>query len=268
MHIHSIHSDGVNTLDEIIERAKARNIDVIAITDHDNVDVINDLSIESEVKVIVGTEYSTIYNGENVHLLGYYKKNKPNKNIIDRLKKLENDRVNRANEMLALLDKYYGFKLDFNELINISDGSIGRPKIAELLSKYYNISYDESFNKYIGNDSPCYIPSSKQRLEDVIDFLHNNDAICVLAHPIHYKKTKIEEFINLGIDGIECYYPEHGNRYRKKLSNIAKENNLIITGGSDYHDGWQHKNREHGYIGDAYVDEENINKLLERLEVK
>ena len=209
-----------------------------------------------------------MYNGENIHLLGYYKNNKPNKNIIDVLKKLENDRIDRASEMLKRLDEYYGFKLDLKELLSISKGSVERPSIAKLLLKHYNISYDESFSKYIGNDSPCYIPSSNQKLEDVIEFLHQNDAICVIAHPGCYKKTNVEEFLKLGIDGIECFYPIHGKRYRKKLVNIANENNLLITGGSDYHDGKKYKNKEHGFIGDAYIEEENINKLLERLEIK
>lgn len=208
-----------------------------------------------------------MYNGENIHLLGYYKKNIPNNNIIEKLKSLENDRIIRAEEMLRRLDEYYGFKLDIKELISVSNGSIGRPMIASLLNKYYNISYDEAFSKYIGNNSPCYIPSSNQKLESVIKFLHDNDAICVLAHPIHYKKTKIEEFIELGIDGIECFYPEHGKRYRKKLVELASEKGLLITGGSDYHDGKINKNKEHGYIGDAYIEDENINKLLERLEI-
>lgn len=253
-------------MDEIIEKAKVRNIDVIAITDHDNVDIVNDIK-DDDIKVIVGTEYSTMYKGENVHLLGFYKNNKPNKNVIDRLKQLEKDRIKRASEMLKRLDEYYGFKLDLDELLSISKGSVGRPLIAKLLNKYYGISHDEAFLKYIGNDSPCYIPSSNQKLKDVIEFLHQNDAICVIAHPIYYKKTNIEDFIKLGIDGIECYYPEHGNRYRKKLAKIASENNLLITGGSDYHDGKKYKDKEHGYIGDAYIEEENIIKLLERLEI-
>ena len=217
--------------------------------------------------VIVGTEYSTIYNGENIHLLGYYKHNKPSSNIVNRLKQLENNRINRASMILNKLYEYYGFKLDLDELVDLSNGSIGRPQIAGMLKKYYNIDKEEYFNKYIGDNCPCYIPSSNQKLEDVIKFLHDNDAICVLAHPIHYKKTKIDEFIKLGIDGIECFYPEHGNRYRKKLVNICLENNLLITGGSDYHDGKKYKDKIHGYIGEAYIDGDNINKLLERLEI-
>ena len=229
-------------------------------------DILRDVDKISGIKVIIGTEYSTIYNNENVHLLAYYKNNKPNRNIINYLRQLREDRVNRAKKMLDKLEYHYGFKLDFDELISLSNGSVGRPLIAALLNKYYAIGKDEAFDKYIGNDSPCYIPSSEQRLDDLIKFLHSNNAICVLAHPIHYKKTSIEEFIKLGIDGIECFYPEHGRRYRKKLVDLSKANNLLITGGSDYHE--DKKYNKHGYIGDAYLDDEYLKEIIERLDLE
>ena len=80
------------------------------------------------------------------------------------------------------------------------------------MKKKYKMGIETIFKKYLGNDSPCYIPSSNQELKKVIDFLHDNEAIAILAHPIYYKKTSIEEFIDLGIDGIECFYPEQEYR--------------------------------------------------------
>jgi len=230
--------------------------------------VLNDITGNETIKVIIGTEYSTMHNGENIHLLGFYKNNKPNEVIIKYLNDLEEKRICRAKKMLDKLDEIFNIKLEFEELNKISDGSIGRPHIAKLIELKYGISKEVIFKKMIGNDCSCYIPSSNQDLKETIDFLHRNDAITVLAHPIHYKKTIIEEFIKLGIDGIECFYPEHKKKYSKKLVKLAKENNLIITGGSDFHDNKKNNREKHGNIGDCFIEDEYIDVFLERIEVK
>jgi len=268
LHVHSIHSDGTKMKNELVEISINNNVDMIAVTDHDNINIIDDITDNEKIKIIVGTEYSTIHNGENIHLLGFYKKNKPKNSIIKYLKKLENDRVCRAKEMLNRLDKLFDIKLSFDELNLLANGSIGRPHMAKLIHKYYGISEEIIYKKYLGNDSPAYIPSSFQDLKETIDFLHRNDAIAVLAHPIHYKKTNIEEFVELGIDGIECFYPEHKKKYIKKLVKLANENNLVITGGSDFHDHKKYKGENHGEIGDSFIEDEYIKIFLERLEVK
>lgn len=208
-----------------------------------------------------------MYNGENVHLLGYYKNNRPNDNIIKYLDKLKEEREIRAKEILDRLDKIFDIKIDYDELNNFANGSIGRPHIAKLINKKYGISIEECFKKMIGNDCPCFIPSSTQDLVSTIKFLHENDAIAVIAHPIHYKKTLPEEFIELGIDGIECFYPEHKKKYSKKLVELAKKNNLIVTGGSDFHDN-RHKKKGHGFIGESNIIDEDIKLFLERLNIK
>lgn len=267
LHMHSIYSDGTKSIKEIVDLAKKNNVDMIAITDHDSVDVIKEDIRKYDLKIIIGTEFSTMYKGENVHLLGYYKKNKPSEILIKYLKDLSKERQDRAKEMLARLKKYFDIELDYEELKSISDGNIGRPHIAKLIQKKYGIGVETVFNKMLGNDSPCFIPSSTQDLKSTIDFLKQNNVITVLAHPICYKNTSIEEFIGLGIDGIECYYPEHKKKYSKKLVKYCNLNNLLITGGSDFHDDDIYKLSKHGSIGDSCIEEDDIKVLLERLEV-
>lgn len=266
LHIHSIHSDGSKNLSELIERAKRNNVDMIAITDHDSIGIINDISGNEDIRIIIGTEYSTMYNGENVHLLGYYFNNKPSENIINYLKELEEERVVRAKEILNRLDKFFDIKLDLDELNNFAKGSIGRPHIAKLISKYYGIGIEDVFRKMLGDDCPCFIPSSEQDLVSTIKYIKENNGVAVIAHPIHYNNTTIEEFIKLGIDGIECFYPEHKKKYTKKLIKYANNNNLIITGGSDYHD--DKKFKKHGDIGEAVIEDEYIKLFLERLGIE
>lgn len=206
-----------------------------------------------------------MYRNENIHILSYYKNNKPNNEIINYLKILEEKRVERAKKILEKLDILCNIKLDFLELKKISNGSVGRPHIAELIMKKYGLSRDIIFNKLIGDNCSCYIPSSNQDLKETIDFLHKNDALVILAHPIYYKKTSIEEFIELGIDGIESFYPEHKKKFRKKLVKIANKYNLIITGGSDFHDDKKYIGKKNINIGYSYIEDEYISVLLERL---
>ena len=266
LHIHSTHSDGDKNLSELIEFAKLKNVDIIGITDHDNIGIVNDIEGNEEIKVIIGTEYSTMYNGENVHLLGYYMNNKPSEDIIKYLNKLEEERTLRAKEMLNKLDAVFDIKLDYDELNTLAKGSIGRPHIAKLINKKYGIGIEEVFRKMIGDDAPCFIPSSEQDLISTIKFIKNNGGIAVIAHPIHYKNTTLEEFIDLDIDGIECFYPEHKKKYTKKLVELCKKHNLVITGGSDFHN--IKKFMKHGMLGDFVIEDEYIELFLERIGLK
>lgn len=252
LHVHSSFSDGLYDINYLIKLAKINNIDKIAITDHD------DLSSIKYDNIIHGIELSVRSNNEDIHLLGYFK----NLNNIDKLnnyllEQKENRKI-RIYKICELLKLHYNILIDPLEIIN-QKGSVGRPHIASQIAKKLNIPMNEAFNKYLTSDSKAYISSSMLKLEEGAKLLHEANAIVVLAHPVLYKKNDIKDLIKY-VDGIEAIYPENTNEDTKKYIDIAKNNSLIITAGSDFHGDNKHKSLGYCTLDDVYLND-FLNKL-------
>lgn len=235
LHVHTTCSDGTKTVKEINELALKNNIDVVAITDHDTLNAVYDIEkIDTKIKFIIGIEVSCKYKNETIHILGYFK-NKPSKEIINYFKSNEEKRLNRCLKIIDNLNKYYGIKIEYEDVKKRADGLIARPHIAEAICDKYGCTFDEAFDKYIGDDSKAYVPYDVISIEEAIKLLKDNNALVVLAHPALIKKFDYKEIINKGFDGIEVYHPNQDDFFSAELKRIAKENNLFITAGSDYH---------------------------------
>lgn len=257
LHIHTNASDGKFTIEEVIEKAKKANLDVISITDHDCFDSALKAINRTDIEVILGIELSTTLNGESIHILGYFNSDADleNLNIV-----LENQLVNRrkrAFKIIEKLDKLYNIKLDLNEFIDIK--SITRGSICRaIINQGYHYDQKIIFGQMIGAGCPAYIPSTKISSKEGIDLIHSANGLAVIAHPMDIKKNNIENIIKLGIDGIEAIYP-HQEEKREKYCHIAKKHNLFITAGSDFHTINEIK---HGNLGDVYLTGKDLEKFL------
>jgi len=121
-------------------------------------------------------------------------------------------------------------------------GQIGRPHLAKILvKKGYVPTHDEAFRQYLGRGARAYVPRPVHSAEEAITVLHAAGGIASLAHPVNIDPSLqsipglAAELTALGLDGIEAYYPTHNKSIRAKLVEIAGQNRLIVTGGSDYH---------------------------------
>ena len=257
LHVHSSYSDGNMSVFEIIEYAKEKDINVIAITDHDNLESIKDIkTINDDVLVLVGVELSTHCNKENVHILGYFYNNEiANNEIKEYLNELRINRDRRIYKIIDRLKEFYNISIDYKSIKKYSSGSIGRPHIAKAIVEKYGCTYDEAFDRYIGNNAKAYIPTTHFDTKDAIDFLHRNGAVAVIAHPKHIKNNNIVDIIKLGVDGIEAYYPEHDLNDTKKYLELAKEYNLLVTGGSDFHGIGIKEDLGTSLVKDNYLEE-------------
>lgn len=254
LHIHTTCSDGTKTVKEINELAIKYGFDVVAITDHDTLNAVYDIKkLNTRVKFIIGVELSCKYKNEVIHILGYFN-GMPDSNLIDYLKEKERERYERAIKIIEKLEKYYDIKISYDEVKKKADGLIGRPHIAEVICAKYGCTFDEAFDKYIGDDSKAYVPYTVISLEDAIKLLKENKALVVLAHPVLIKKFDYKEIINKGFDGIEVYHPNQGESFSNELLKVAKENNLFITGGSDYHGEIIENKFEESYIEGKDLD--------------
>ena len=274
LHIHTYYSDGTMSPKEVVEDAKRKNLGIIAITDHDVLDSYEELKVEAEKAGIIairGVEIESIFEGHLVHLLAY--KFEDNEKLFKLINHAKEQLLETSIELIRRMENdYEGISLeDYNsyEYERRKGGWKGihylhDRKITEGLFdgvKFYG-KYDCGHEKFA-------FPS----VGEVCNTVHDANGYVVLAHPCNYYSNKNKEDIlekleilkSLGIDGVECYYPANSDLMTNTCLEFCKDNNLIITAGSDGHGdfGAVSKGIEY-YIGAINKDSEilNINKLL------
>lgn len=239
LHVHTYYSDSTFSPEEVVKTAKEAGLKAIAICDHDCVDGIAP-SIESsksyDLEIIPGVELTVEKENNEIHLLGYF---------IDwqagwfrkRLKVIQKDRQERVYKMVELL-KTKGIEIEPEEVLRISGrGSVGRLHVAMAMLKAKEIrNLQEAFDKYIGLQKPCYVTHIKFSPKEAIEMVLEAGGIPALAHPkVMGKDEFIPQYIKYGLKGIEVYHTDHTLSDENRYLKIAKENNLIVVGGSDCH---------------------------------
>lgn len=266
LHCHSTASDGILTPSQIVERAHSRNVSVLALTDHDTLDGLIEASEAAKkfnIKFIPGIELSTSYKGETIHLLGFFTDDQyKNEELVSFLKTLKQKRRERALLIAEKLDKYFSIKIDVDKMIASASGVVARPHIAKAIrAAGYDYSFDYIFDNFIGDDCPAYVPNEKIDTPDGISFLKKYGCIVILAHPVLIKKNKVEDFLDMGLDGLEAYYYINTKSETLNLIGLCRTHNMISSCGSDYH-GIDVSDEKHGDLGDVYMPEEDREKFL------
>ena len=243
-HIHTYYSDGVFSPEKIVDLAIDAGLEVIALTDHDNVLSYNVASEylktkDTNFKLIQGLEVNTLYKEYEVHILGYY----PDINNSDfkaMLKTQQQARIKQTKEILRLLAKKEGIKIAFEDVKEMvaEGGSIGRPHIAKAITNAGGTSnVMEAYSKYIHRDSPVYVERKTVSPFDAVEVIYDAGGIPVIAHPydIDIAEKLIKELMNCGLRGIEAYHRKHSPAIVEYFSSMAENLGLIVTGGSDFH---------------------------------
>lgn len=234
LHIHTTHSDGAFSVAEII--AMARNLDYIAITDHDTFSGAREaLAIAPDKpKIIFGIELSTENRDESVHLLGYFPDQGTIAGLEEKLLEQRRHRRTRAEAIRAKLKELFNIEIGFSGYE--ATESITRGTIASaIIERGYPFTREEIFDRMIGSGRPAYIPSTKLSTKEGIKLIRENGGFVFLAHPVLLRKNDPEEIIRMGVDGIEAVYPVNNKGDEKKYRRLAAEWDLLISGGSDFH---------------------------------
>jgi predicted metal-dependent phosphoesterase TrpH len=243
LHCHSDRSDGTDPVRSLVNKACEKGIKILSVTDHDTVAAQNDARVLAESKgmtYVSGLEISCDYH-ETLDILGYgYDPDLDYlENTLSRLRDMRDDRNGQILRKLREL----GISLDERELEeNFPGESWGRPHIANLLTKKgYVSSMEEAFRLYIGRGAAAFVEKGKLEIGRSIELIISGGGVPVLAHPIslkldlHELKDMLRKLKNLGLEGIEVFYKEYDQDLKKELLTIAREMDLIPTGGSDYH---------------------------------
>lgn len=239
LHLHTTASDGQHSPSELL--VLAQRFDIIAITDHDTTDGIAE-AIEASRKqgtplVIPGIEFSAEDEAGDVHMLGYFI-DIHDADFQAELHKFQADRFTRGQRILDKLAAL-GLPVDWERVTALADGgSIGRPHIARaMVEAGYVESVREAFDRYLHNGGPAYVARRRLTPEEAVQMTHMAKGVSVLAHPglLRDPVSMVKRLVPAGLDGVEVAHPSNSESVRLALRALAKEYNLIMTGGSDFH---------------------------------
>ncbi|HQY51753.1 MAG TPA: PHP domain-containing protein [Ignavibacteria bacterium] len=242
LHLHTNYSDGVLSPSKLIDLAKKNDLSVISITDHDNVNGIEE-AIEYGnsvgIQVIPGVEISADIDDNEIHILGYFIDHK-NPEFLDFLKNSRQMRIERNEKIVNKLNDL-GSKINFDDILKKvgSQTSLGRPHIAmELYDEGFVKTYYEAFFKYIGDDKTAYVRKSNPDAKEVIEMISKCKGLSFIAHPGKYiRDEKLLKLTEHGLDGIEVVHPSHDKESMAYFNKIISEKFLLSSGGSDFHGG-------------------------------
>lgn len=261
LHIHSDHSDGRQSPQEIVDRAVELGLRAISITDHDVVSGCFEAisyAHDKDIEVIEGIELSAAKTDDDIHLLGYLFLPDDDR-LLESLEYFRRIRQERGKKMLKRLARL-DIHIEYDEILGLAGkAAIGRPHVAEAMVKHgYVGTYNEAFERYLSLDGPVYVPKAKLTPADAIDLIHGAGGVAIMAHPaLTGRDEMIEEMVAAGLDGIEIYHPTHTRAGRKRYRLVAKKYGLIMTGGSDSHN----RKGRYGDIGDQHVPSHYLDNL-------
>ncbi|MBR0164508.1 MAG: PHP domain-containing protein [Lachnospiraceae bacterium] len=250
LHTHTNKSDGTYTPRELMDYAVQKGLKAIAITDHDTTDGIDEAFDHIREKnllleLIPGTEFSTVWQMEEreqeIHVVGLFVDYKQDA-YAAHLKGYIESRVVRNRKMCELLTQA-GMPVTPEALEEANPGAvITRAHFGRyLLEQGYVRTRKEAFDRYIGEGCPCFIPRRKVTPFEAVRVILHAGGVPVLAHPMLYHLTEEElrrlarEMKEAGLVGIEALYSTHTREEERLIRRIAKEYDLCVSGGSDFH---------------------------------
>lgn len=277
LHVHSSCSDGSFTPKELVDYAVEKGLKAMALTDHDTVDgidVIMEYAKDKPIEMISGIEYSTEYQGRDVHILGLFIDHKAPV-FLDYLARFQQSRTDRNHRLCANL-RSAGIEITYEELLAAFPGAvITRAHYAKLLlDKGYVKSRNEAFERYLGDHTPYFVHREKITPKEVIDVTRRAGGIPILAHPTLYGlgdeqlELLIKRLKAAGLMGIETLYSTYTFAEEKKIKALAKKYGLLQSGGSDFHGENKPKlDLATGY-GKLYIHEEILKAMKDALKTK
>lgn len=250
LHTHTNASDGTDSPSELIDRAINRGINILALTDHDTTrgwseasSALLNHSSQSSMKLVLGAEISCQdENGISIHMLGllFDPDYQPLYEVLERTRENRHSRMERI--IARLNEAGIDITLDEVNAQRKGDATLGRPHLADaLVARGHVASRDEAFAALLHNKSKFYINHYSPSPVETIKLIKAAGGVSVIAHPLASQRGRtismdlFESLISAGLDGIEVDHRDHSESEKSELLRFAIENELIVTGSSDYH---------------------------------
>lgn len=259
LHCHSTFSDGTFAPSEVVQRAHAAGVNVLALTDHDTLKGIDDARIAATacgIELINGVEISCEHT-----LSGGYGKNKSTNKIIhvlglnftdreqmhETLQHLQDSRATRGQRITEKLSELLNINYDdlWQEICAKAGNNpqaVGRAHIGQVLFERGLVkTVQKAFDKYLADNKPAYVAIEALSMERGIELIHACGGKAVLAHPTRYQlsatrvRKLIAEFAELGGDGCELPANSEPLSTRRMVDRTIAEHELAVSIGSDFH---------------------------------
>ncbi|MFN2488839.1 MAG: PHP domain-containing protein [Actinomycetota bacterium] len=257
LHAHTNVSDGGDSPRDLVKAAAVAELDVIAVTDHDNdsgcdeaveegrelgVEVVRGVEISCDVEDIEERGYSPRAR-PTMHLLGYFIPGGKNA-LSTSLAELQDARANRNHIIVERLNEL-GIPVTFEEVEAEAGGpgaQIGRPHFAAVLVRHRAVpDYQSAFDEYLAKGAKAYITRKLYRPREATELMISAGVVPVLAHPftLQLGNDDLERFVDGlvdgGLKGIEGYHGDLPVEDQEPFRSIGQRRSLIVSGGSDYH---------------------------------
>lgn len=243
LHTHSCFSDGTDSPGQLVEKAAALGLCSVALTDHNTVAGLPEFleaAADKNIFAVPGVEISTGYKGKELHILGLFLAPETCGTVTEFLSAI-NQRKEESNRNLVHRLNRAGYALDYDEIRARQQGTVNRAVIAaELLNKGYISSKEEGFQGVLSEENGYYIPPERIHALEAIGFLKSIRAVPVLAHPfLSLQEAELRSFLpeakKAGLAAMETLYSTYSVRTAELAAAIAREYDLLQSGGSDYH---------------------------------
>lgn len=244
LHTHSSASDGSDSPEELVRKARALGARALALTDHDTLDGLNaaeEAARSLSLDFVRGCEISTKGALGTFHILGLWIPRRCEA-LLAFLAEAKKRRAERNREMLKKA-RARGLGISLEDFGGKPLESLGRPHFARaLMEKGYVQSIKEGFEKYVGAGGEIYLPKESATPEEAVAALSKSGAKAFIAHPFLNKnrsRAELERAVkilkNFGLNGLEAWHSGHDEAEIRAAAEIAERNGLQISGGSDYH---------------------------------
>jgi predicted metal-dependent phosphoesterase TrpH len=242
LHVHSSASDGTDSPAEVMRRAAAANLDVVALTDHDTLAGIGPAAraLPPALTLVPGMELSCMYSGRSMHLLGYLT-DPENAALAAETELIRDDRTRRAQAMVARLQALDA-PVTWERVTAIAgDAVVGRPHIARALAEAGVVATpaDAFTAEWIADGGRAHVDRYAPDPARAIALIRGAGGVPVLAHPrspgYEIDDEVIVGLVSAGLAGLEVFHPDHDHSERTRLTRLAAALNLVMTGGSDDH---------------------------------
>ena len=245
LHTHTTASDGSYSPTELVGLAEGLNLQALAVTDHDTVAGLAEAveaARQSRLELINGVELACRVGVGTLHMLGYFID--PDDGALgELLGQMVESRRERNPQIVAKLNEL-GYEISMAEVRAQASGPIvSRLHIGLVMfEKGYVDNVNEAFSRFLGDDGLAYVKRVEPEPGEVIELIHGAGGLAVVAHPVHLRcgdeqelTKKLKEFAELGLDGVEVWYPEHTAEMTERLWRISQRLDLAAVGGSDFH---------------------------------
>jgi hypothetical protein len=244
-HCHSLASDGALTPTELVQRAAAEGVQLLALTDHDTLAGLAEAQQAAEqasIRLVSGVELSVGWGNRELHVLGLGFEPE-HEAMLALVQAQQQARKLRAERIGARLDKAAGLANSYQRAVSLSgQDAPGRPWFAKMLLQAGKVRDEQhAFNRFLKQGQSCFVPTPWVSLEQAVVVIRRAGGVAVLAHPTRYNFTRrklracLTDFVAVGGAGLEVLTPGLNPQEQALLAECLRDFALHASGGSDFH---------------------------------